>query len=562
MNDILTLLKPRIWPITNRSVRKGKGGSIVKLSFFGIIGLIFWGAIFAVAIRVLTYFKGIEEIGDILGYKLLSMMLIVSFSLLVFSSILTSLSKLYLSRDLLLVHSLPVSSYKIFISRWIDSTVESAWMVIIFTLPIFLSYGIVYRAGAFYYANILLALAPLVINASAISTVMVMVAVIVIPANRLKSIFIFLGIIFFVVIYLAIRLSRPELLVDPEVFDNVMVYVTSLQTPLSPVLPSTWAYDSIRAALSGGFSGGLFNTALAWSFAGTMVFILTMVADAIYFKGFSKTQAASVRLFKNSGADWHYLNFLPGPVKSFTIKEIKTFLRDQTQWSQLFLIAALVVIYVYNFKVLPLDKSPIKTVYLQNLFSFLNMGLALFVLTAVSARFAYPAVSMEREAFWLVKTSPLSLKSFLWIKFFIYYFPLLILTEILIITTNILLNVTPFMMALSTITVFFIVPGIVAMGIGFGAAYPNFKAENPTQTVTSFGGLVFMIVCAGYIGAIILLEAGPVYHLFMADIRGKIIPLGIWLWIVGSFSAAFVGSLLAIILPMRFGETRLSKLRI
>ncbi len=125
-----------------------------------------------------------------------------------------------------------------------------------------------------------------------------------------------------------------------------------------------------------------------------------------------------------------------------------------------------------------------------------------------------------------------------------------------------LLNVTPFMMALSTITVFFIVPGIVAMGIGLGAAYPDFKAENPTQTVTSFGGLVFMIVCAGYIGAIILLEAGPVYNLFMADMRGKIISLGTWLWIVGSFSAAFVFSLLAIILPMRFGEARLSKLRI
>ena len=562
MNDILTLLKPRIWPITNRSTRKSNGGNIVKLSFFGIIGMLFWGAIFAVAIRVLTYFKGIEEIGDILGYKLLSMILIVSFALLVFSSILTSLSKLYLSRDLILVHSLPVSSYKIFIARWIDSTVESAWMVVIFTLPIFLSYGIVYRTGAFYYVNILLALVPLVINASAISTVIVMVAVFVIPANRLKSIFILLGILFFVVLYLAIRLSRPELLVDPEVFDNVMVYVTSLQTPLSPILPSTWTYDSFRAALSGQFGSALFNTALSWCFAGTMVFILTVVADAVYFKGFSKTQVASGRLFKNRGVDWPFFNFLPSPVKSFTIKEIKTFLRDQTQWSQLFLIAALVVIYVYNFKVLPIDKSPIKTVYLQNLFSFLNMGLALFVLTAVSARFAYPAVSMEREAFWLVKTSPLSLKSFLWIKFFIYYFPLLILTEILIIATNILLNVTPFMMGLSTITVFFIVPGIVAMGIGFGAAYPNFKAENPTQTVSSFGGLIFMIVCAGYIGAIILLEAGPVYNLFMADIRGEIIPLGLWLWIAGSFSTVLVFSLLAIILPMRFGEKRLSMFRI
>ena len=562
MNDILTLLKPRIWPFINRSVRRGNSGHIVKLCFFGILGMAFWGAIFAVAIRVLTYFKGIEEIGDILGYKLLSMIMIVSFALLIFSSILTSLSKLYLSRDLTLVHSMPVSSYKIFISRWIDSTVESAWMVIIFTLPIFLSYGIVYGTGVFYYVIIMLALAPLVINASALSTLMVMVVVIAVPATRLKNIIIFLGILFFVVIYLAIRLSRPELLVDPEVFDDVMVYITSLQTPLSPFLPSTWAYDSIRAGLSGEFKRALFNTAMAWCFAGTMVFILTIVADTVYFKGYSKTQAATARLFKSRRTGWRLLNFLPGPVKSFTIKEIKTFLRDQTQWSQLFLIGALVVIYVYNFKVLPVDKSPIKTVYLQNLFSFLNMGLALFVLTAISARFAYPAVSMEREAFWLVKTSPLSLKAFLWIKFFIYYVPLLILTEILIVATNILLNVTPFMMVLSTVTVFFLVPGIVAMGIGFGAAYPDFKAENPNQTVTSFGGLIFMIACAGYIGTVILLEAGPVYNLFMADIRGKFISAGIWLWTIASFGVALGFSLLAIILPMRFGENRLSKLRI
>jgi ABC-2 type transport system permease protein len=559
MNDILTLLKPRIWPFTNRSVRQKTRGGFLKLFFFGTIGLLFWVGIFVVALRVLTYFKGIAEIGDILGYKLLSMILIVSFALLIFSSILTSLAKLFLSRDLQLVHAMPVSSYKIFISRWIDSTVESAWMVVIFTLPIFLAYGLVYQAGLFYYANSAAALAALVVNSSAISTIMVMVSVIVIPANRLKSIFIFLGILFFVVVYLVVRLSRPELLVDPEVFDTVMVYISSLETPQSPFLPSTWAYDSILAGLSGAFKSGLFHTALAWSFTATIAFILIVVAEAIYFQGFSKTQTAAARLFKKNSAGWRCFNFLPGPIKSFTVKEIKTFLRDQTQWSQLFLIAALVVIYVYNFKVLPLDKSPIKTVYSQNLFSFLNMGLALFVLTAICARFAYPAVSMEREAFWLVKSSPLSLKAFLWIKFFIYYFPLLLLTEALIVATNILLSVTPFMMALSIVTVFCLVPGIVAIGIGLGAAYPDFKAENPTQTVTSFGGLIFMIVCAGYIGLIILIEAGPVYHLFMADFRGKNLSAAIWLWSIGSFATAFVFSLLAIALPMRFGENRLSK---
>lgn len=562
MNEVLTLFKPRIWPLKNRGLSKANGKGGARLILLGTFGLLFWCGIFAVSWRVLIYFKGIEDIGDILGYKLLSMMLVVSFALLLFSNILTSLSKLYLSRDLLLVHSLPVSSYKIFITRWVDSTIDSAWMVIIYTMPVLISYGIVYKTGIFYYINTLIAMLCLAAIASAISTLLVMTAVIFIPASRMKSVFILMGILSFVVIYLAIRLSQPELLVDPEVFDTVMVYITSLQTPSSPFLPSSWIYDSIRSALAGATSNSLFFTALSLSFAGMIAFALVLLADAIYFKGFSKTQNAPARLFKSNVIGDRIFNFLPGPVKSFTVKEIKTFLRDQTQWTQIFLIAALVVIYVYNFKVLPLEKSPIKTVYLQNLFSFLNMGLALFVLTAITARFAYPAVSLEREAFWLVKTSPLSIRTFLWIKFFIYYLPLLILTEVLIAATNILLQVTPFMMILSTLTVFFVVPGIVALGIGLGAAYPDFKAENPTQTITSFGGLVFMIACAGYIGLVVLIEAGPVYNLFMAGIRNKFISLSAWIWIIGSFGLVLVLSLLAIFLPMRFGRRRLSQLLI
>jgi len=42
-------------------------------------------------------------------------------------------------------------------------------------------------------------------------------------------------------------------------------------------------------------------------------------------------------------------------------------------------------------------------------------------------------------------------------------------------------------MVLSTVDIFLLVPGVVSMGIGFGAAYPDFKAENPAQTATSFG---------------------------------------------------------------------------
>jgi len=76
--------------------------------------------------------------------------------------------------------------------------------------------------------------------------------------------------------------------------------------------------------------------------------------------------------------------------------------------------------------------------------------------------------------------------------------------------------------------------------------------------VTSFGGLVFMILCAGFIAAVIVLEAGPVYSIFMAGVRGvSLTPLQ-WVWLVVSFSVVFLLCVIALVMPMRWGEQRLS----
>jgi ABC-2 type transport system permease protein len=66
-----------------------------------------------------------------------------------------------------------------------------------------------------------------------------------------------------------------------------------------------------------------------------------------------------------------------------------------------------------------------------------------------------------------------------------------------------------------------------------------------------------MLTAAVYIGGVILLQAGPVYRLFMADLHGRALSAAVWLWVVGAFGAAFALSILAIILPLRFGEKRL-----
>ncbi|MCF8080398.1 MAG: hypothetical protein K9K88_14060, partial [Desulfobacterales bacterium] len=481
--------------------------------------------------------------------------------LLIFSSILTLLSKLYLSRDLSLVHATPVPGRKIFLARWLESTVDSSWMVGIYALPFFIAYGIVFRAGPIFYLNLFVNLASLSAIASAVSAMLIMTAVMIVPASRIRTIFVFLTLTFFLILFFAFRLLRPERLVDPEFFETTLVYLQALRAPLPAYLPSTWAFDSFTALISGRILTGLYHDALSLSCVGFLCCLMVLLAESVYFKGVSKTQTAAARLFKRSiGGEFIFSRFT-GPRGAMAAKEIRTFFRDQTQWTQLFLIGALIVIYIYNFRVLPLERSPIKTVYLQNLLSFLNMGLAAFVLSALTARFAYPAVSLEREAFWLIRTAPISLKSFLWTKFFIYFLPLLVLTEVLIVATNFLLEVSAFMMVLSTVNVLFMVPGVVALGVGFGAAYPDFTSENPMQSVTSFGGLLFMIVAALFIGAVLVLESGPVYTILMAGFQGRSLTLLQWLWTGASFSASAALCIAALLLPMRYGVRQLETQR-
>jgi len=558
MNTIFSLLRPRILSGIN-SLRQGnKKNNWARIFMYSALGIIFWIGTFIIFYRVLSYFQSVQDFGNILAIKLLSMIIMTFFTLLLFSNIINCLSHLYLSYDLPLLHSLPVSSKDIFLSKWLISAFDSSWMIVAFSLPIFLSYGLIYKANIIYYVTFLTAMIFMCLIASALGGILVLFGAIILPAGRIRTILILLGVIMVMILVFILRLTRPEQLVNPDSFASVVLYLNSMQTPNSPLLPTTWITDTIKAALDNETKTCLFNLTLTGTFAFMLIFINNITAKIAYFTGFSKSQTTPGRLFaplKYKGFNWESsLNFLPRESKAFAVKEIRTFFRDSSQWPQLFLMAALVTIYLYNFSVLPLNNLPIKTVYLQNLFSFLNIGLAASVLSAISARFVFPAVSMEGEAFWIVQAAPVSTKKFLWIKFFLYYIPLIILAEILVIFSNLFLQVSPFMMVLSTITIFCLVPAVVGLATGLGAIYADFKSENPVQVVTGFGGLLFMILSFSLIAVVIFLEAGPVYYIFMAQLRGQSLSLMQMAWITCSFGLALFLCLLAIFYTIHLGE--------
>ncbi len=131
--------------------------------------------------------------------------------------------------------------------------------------------------------------------------------------------------------------------------------------------------------------------------------------------------------------------------RNLLIKDVKVFLRDVTQWSQLLLLLALVVMYLYNFQVLDLDRIPYMAGVIKNFYAFLNLGLAGFVMATVAARFVFPAVSSEGAAFWIIRTAPITSRDFLWSKFWSGLVPLLLMSLTLTVVANEFLAVAPFL---------------------------------------------------------------------------------------------------------------------
>lgn len=562
MTSIVLLLSPIGLSWKNSLVRSG--GSWIRRLLLLALAAAFWLGTYWTVRRVLRYFETVFDLGPALAYQFLLIILLTFLSMLLFSNLIASLSTFFLSRDLELLHVTPISRDAFFYARLIHTTIHSSWMVLFFSLPIFAAYGSVFGGGWTLYLWVALILPLFLVIPAAAATLVTHLLVYCLPAKRIRDILFFIGLFAFIVIYFLFRMSQPERLVQPEAFGNFAQFLRAMEMPSAPYLPSSWSGEILGGTLFHRDVEQGFFFALLASYALFLPLASSWICGAVYLDGWSKAQESRQGRRKWPGFDW-FLDrvtcLFPVSTRAIMLKDIKTFLRDTTQWSQIFLLLALMVVYLYNFKVLPLDRSPMPPGTLRTVVSFANLALAGFVLSAIAMRFAFPAISLEGKAFWIMQCSPVSLRSLLWGKFWLIALPLLFLGEVLVFLSNLLLQVPAWMMALSLITVCLMTFGIAAIGVGFGALYPNFNFDNAAEIPTSFGGAISMMVSIGFIALVVMIEAWPIYRLAVAFLQpGRVVVPTFWL-IAPSLAivAAVTGAV--ILFSLRAGIRSLDQLR-
>ena len=230
-----------------------------------------------------------------------------------------------------------------------------------------------------------------------------------------------------------------------------------------------------------------------WTTAAAAVVLVGWAFERWHFAGFSKAQEARKARF----TQWRVLDQLAGllplsPVrKHLLIKDLKVFLRDVSQWSQLLLLLALVLVYLYNFRVLDLERIPYMSGFLKNIYAFLNLGDGR-LRDGDGRRCASCSRRCRRKA----RRSGSSARrrsrcsDFLWSKFWTGLVPVLVLTEILIVAGNELLGVDPFLKRMSAggrglHGVRAGRPGRAASARAIRDSRPTTRARSPDRTAAS-----------------------------------------------------------------------------
>jgi len=499
------------WPgrLLTAKLRPLDAAALVKLAVTTAIAGAFLYGDFALFRRLFRAIAEVEQSTPFFALGLLRNLLALVFLVAVvilFSSAMTAaIGAFFTDLDLEIYHAAPRAKARIVAARWAKTLAESATVVYLFLIPMFVAFARQYPVPRSFFPLVLANLAMLLAIPVTLGALLILTLVRWFPVRRVHQIVATLAIVVLTLAVVAFRVARPERFFTEVSGTDAVQVLKQIELPSMERYPGTALADLMVDPDASAFPPKI------WLTFALVAALFFAVARRTYFAAFVRARESMAPVAIGASAFTHAADRLLGPLEAPTralvAKEIRTLSRDVAQWSQLFLMAALLFLYLYNIRMLPLGGD-----VRAGLIAYANLGMAGFVIAAICLRFAYPSVSSEGRAFWLVQSAPVSYRRFLIVKVCVYAAPLTLLAFVLTAFANVLLGADRVVWAFTLGGASMLAVTLVSMGVGLGAIAPNFNAENPLQVGLSLGGFGYMAASLAYVGALMLLMARPAMH--------------------------------------------------
>ncbi|MFH0793623.1 MAG: hypothetical protein V2A74_06275 [bacterium] len=524
--------------------------------FLGIVAVLVAGGL-AFFYALFEYLMDQEPFGPPLMDRLVSMVMMAFFSMLIFSNLVITLSTNYISKEMEFLMAQPLSRFHLFFAKLLEAAVYSSWAFAILSFPLFAAFGMSRNVGALFYPLVALLLIPFLLIPAAIGAVLTLLVSAYFPARRSLRLSVGLAGVAIMGTVGLVRMMGLRQVFQSTSFEEFGQIMSFLRLGSLPLLPNYWFSQGLLALSQKEYLqyGYWFLVLLSTALFGFQ--ICAWLVPGLYYRGWCLSrETAGSRQTQRSSAIFDRFDLLlrafSQPIRALISKDVKTFWRDPAQWGQLIILFGLLFIYIANLRGAAMQAGNFN-IFLprwQLLLSFFNMGATCFILSILTTRFVYPLLSLEGKQFWVIGLAPFPREKLIWEKYWLCWFTTFALSETLMLFSNWVLKVEPFMMWLSVGTILLMSFALTSLAVGLGAISPNFKEDNPARIANGLGGTLNVILSLIFIGGI---TAAEVYPTFLRATRPDVFLQHRALLVSGAISAICVLSIVTIFVPMRIG---------
>ncbi len=445
--------------------------------------------------------RGFAQLPDLVPEILLERLLLGAFTgtlvLLLLGSLTTAVSTLFLSEEVALRMTLPIPHARLLVRQVAVTTVLASGPATLLVLPAVALAAQRAPGGTGGALALAAAFLSVVVLAGAAGSALALGVVALFPPRRARLLAAFLSATGLAVAIVGARGARPERFLDPVAALDLLVQVGTTPVSEPGVNPVALA---ARAATRG----------LEGETAGLLQAVLMLGASAAFLALLSRLLApVHLRLLRRSREEADVAS-RPGTRTSATSEgrelfraEMRTLMRDAATPAQLGTLAAVFVLDLLNLKLLPGGDAASRDVV-----HGLQAGLGLFLVSALSLRFAYPAVSTDGRAALVLRTLPTSPVRHLVVRWAVRAVPSLLAALLLALASAVVLRAGGFALGAALAAAAVGGLAIPALQLGLGALFPRYDAPNPVSVALGPGGLLAMALST-------LLAAVPV--LFVSD---------------------------------------------
>jgi ABC-2 type transport system permease protein len=498
-----TILQARARATWNR-LRGLREESRLKIAVIVLVGGGLWVGLFAASTGSLRFLSRYQELREDIVFTALSLMFLALSILLTFSSAILSFGTLFRTPETMFLLATPVPAGSVYACKTLEGLLFSSWAFLIMGLPLMLAYGVDVGAPAAYYLGLPMFFIPFALMTSAVGTLVGLLLTGLIPKYRAKIIAALVAVPVLIGVLVAYRVATAEATgaARMELWkEQVLGHLSFLR---NRYLPHSWLTRGLLLLAADRAAGSLVPLSAAVASAAFAYLLGDFIARRTYSTAWSAAAGGARRKRFRGGIVARAAGVLSRPAgritSLFVSKDIRVFLRDPAQWSQVAIFFGLLGIYILNLRNLRFDFT--KGFWLH-LISTLNLGAMSLTLATLTTRFVFPQVSLEGRRFWVLGLAPARRREILYGKFAFSAGGALVIAETLVILSNIMLRMPAEVFIMQAIAVVLVCAGLTGLAAGMGALFPSYGETNPSRVVSGFGGTLTLVLSVAFVVVIV-----------------------------------------------------------